>query len=300
MPIRSRINHSDTLTIKQFATYLCEPLSAFLQCNLGAKQLREPDEPLAEYEFISTENNLEKWQYKHLVVDNKLTLQENNSRIIQELQQKNIYAPYVITDALLTKSEEDMTILINNVKELELEENPIMIKEVIKRPLNDNLITNNPITNQSHTHSLSLHLNTPYYKDKGLVSYHEGKLDTNKILRAWIQHIAYHCIPTTTPAQSIVMGVEKNQYSKKYEVKTIIFKPLESNKAGIILDTMLSLLYQTILLPYPMTLSVSITKKKTEITYQALDELLYSQIPTVSENDINELQQQWQIICEEI
>ncbi len=270
----------ESLTASALAAILLQPLAAYWRYRLGAQDLDNLAEPLPAYEFIATDSGLDAWHYRQSVLEQALQPNADDHTGIEALQQRNLYAPEVISTALLAQASDFTRPLIDAIHELQLEDNPTSI-----RRLNKHVFAGR---------HLYLNVQSQRYCEAGLLSYHSGKWNAKKQLTMWINHVFYHALADVSPCQSQVLTLEKNSRTKKIYVKHSVLSPFaEHSRAVAVLDNLLALAQRLIQQPYCVELHNSSSKAETLMHYQPAENSLYPQLKAPNAAQLDDLQQQW-------
>lgn len=265
------------LTSNQLADALHEPLSAYWRYHLGAVMLDTPAEPLAEHEFIAADSGLDKWQYRQTALATALQ-QQPETAAQKALQRHNLYAPPVISDALLMRAKTDITPLQSALQNLPLSQSTQAINALIKWPFDGRKIYLRVRANQDPVH--------------GLVHYHVGTTNVKKQLRAWVTHVLYHCQTDAKPSASLLLTLDKGKVTRND------FAPLSNGEAHSALTAMLALFSQLITQPYTLALEAGKKGDENRFVYRKKVYPLYPKIPVANAEMMVLLQALWQPIEE--
>ncbi len=267
------------LTANALADILLEPLAAFWRYHLGAAPLDSLPEPLAEHEFIATENPLDKWRYRQTVLQTALA---DDVDAVRALQQENRYAPPVISQALLASADAYTRPLLTAIHALNLESNPAEINQQYRYAY-------------SAEQTLYLRLYVQRYRQHGLLSYSVGKFSAKRRLRQWIAHVFYHSLPAdASPCQSLALSLEQNRNSKKNYVESHRLQAFADRASAVaVLEKLLSLAQSLLQRPYAVTLQQSNKRDETLMHYAPAEAALHAHLIPAATTEVETLQAQW-------
>lgn len=264
------------LTENQLSDALHEPLSAYWRYCLGAAVLDTLREPLAEHEFIAADNGLDRWQYRQIALATALQ-QQSDAEAEKTLQQQNLYAPPVITKALMAHALNDTLPLQQALLSLPLQEPLETINTLIKFSFNGRTVY--------------FRLRAQHDTKHGLIHYHVGSSSVKKQLRAWVTHVLYHCQSDVAPNTTLLFTIDRGKISRSD------FAPLSRVDAHAALTAILTLLNTVIARPYPLELcSDKRSENNSKLSYRDKVYPLYSKILTADDATVEEIQKLWSSI----